>query len=109
MLLKVEATDPPIDCAATPFNTITPVEALNEPLLVKSPPMFKVAGAVKVPDPLMVKLFKLVVEEPLTDVTPVIFNILADGVSIALLTRLPDRLIVFDPKSIVPLVSVSPL
>ena len=70
ILLKVEETEPPIDCAAVPLKVTVPLLCVNVPLLERSLARFIVPEVeIRVP-PLMVKPFNVTALLPKLNVPP---------------------------------------
>ena len=108
-LILLNVAVPAMDCALDPLKVTVPLLALKVPLLVKFPEMDRLDGEVSEPLAVIIKFEKVVEEEPPIVVEPdMIDTVLVDGVSVALLFKLPDKLRVLVPKSKVPLVKVNP-
>jgi hypothetical protein len=105
MFVNVEV--PEIDCAFVPLNVIVPLLELNDPELDKFPAIEKAGGAVKLPVPLIVKLFRDG-EPEVIEVAPVIVRVLFEATKDPLTDKFPERLTLFEPRSSVPLEIVNP-
>src|SRR5688500_18618190 len=93
--------------SVVPLKTSVPLLGLNVPLFTRLPDMFKVVGAVNVPD--MVRLLNDVVEVPPIDVVPPTMTVLADGVKTPLLVMFPLAIVrSCVARSNVPRATVSP-